>query len=108
ELASSRIADWGQARVLIVGTGRYAARTVEAVRARGASDIRVFSPSGRAAAFAAKHGLTPVSEFADADADVVITCTSDAVVHADAFTPGRRVLVIDLGLPRNVDPAVGE
>jgi glutamyl-tRNA reductase len=29
-------------------------------------------------------------------------------VHADAFTPGRRVLGIDLGLPRNVDPAVGE
>ena len=28
-------------------------------------------------------------------------------MHADAFTPGRRVLVIDLGLPRNVDPAVG-
>jgi glutamyl-tRNA reductase len=38
---------------------------------------------------------------------VVITCTADAVVHADAFVPGRRVLVIDLGLPRNVDPAVG-
>ena len=28
-------------------------------------------------------------------------------MHADAFTPGRRVLVIDLGLPRNVDPSVG-
>ncbi|WP_137843785.1 glutamyl-tRNA reductase [Microbacterium sp. 2FI] len=109
ELASSRVADWSAARVLVVGTGRYAARTVEAVRARGAVDIRVFSPSGRAAAFAVKHALTSVSDFADAaaDADVVITCTTDAVVHADAFEPGRRVLVIDLGLPRNVDPAVG-
>ena len=69
----------------------------------------VFSPSGRAAAFAVKHGLQPVEDFADAAAaaDVVITCTADAVVHADAFVPGRRVLVIDLGLPRNVDPAVG-
>ncbi|MFE7844292.1 glutamyl-tRNA reductase [Microbacterium sp. NPDC057407] len=109
ELASSRIADWSAARVIIVGTGRYASRTVEAVRARGAADIRVFSPSGRASAFAAKHGLVPVEDFgvAAADADVVITCTADAVVHADAFTPGHRVLVIDLGLPRNVDPAVG-
>lgn len=109
ELASSRVADWAVARVVVVGTGRYAARTVEAVRARGAADIQVFSPSGRAAAFAAKHGLAPVADFADAaaDADVVITCTADAVVHADAFTAGRRVLVIDLGLPRNVDPAVG-
>jgi glutamyl-tRNA reductase len=107
--ARSRIADWSAARVVVVGTGRYAARTVEAVRARGAHDLRVFSPSGRASAFAAKHGLAPVEDFAAAaaEADVVITCTADAVVHADAFTPGHRVLVIDLGLPRNVDPEVG-
>ncbi|WP_344097354.1 glutamyl-tRNA reductase [Microbacterium deminutum] len=109
ELASSRVADWSAMRVLIVGTGRYAATTADALRARGALDLHVFSPSGRAAAFAAKHGLIADSSFADAagTADVVITCTADAVVHADAFAPGRRVLVIDLGLPRNVDPAVG-
>lgn len=109
ELASSRIADWSAARVLVVGTGRYAARTVEAVRARGAYDLQVFSPSGRATAFAAKHGLVPVEDFAlaAAVADVVVTCTADAVVHAEAFTAGHRVLVIDLGLPRNVDPDVG-
>jgi glutamyl-tRNA reductase len=109
ELASSRVADWSAANIVLVGTGKYAVRTVEALRARGARDIHVFSPSGRAEAFAAKHALTPVADFAAAvaDADVVITCTADAVVHADAFAPGRRVLVIDLGLPRNVDPAVG-
>lgn len=109
ELASSRIADWSVARVLIVGTGRYAATTVDAVRARGGVDLHVFSPSGRGAAFAAKHGLVAEASFADAAAlaDVVITCTTDAVVHADAFAPGRRLLVVDLGLPRNVDPAVG-
>lgn len=109
ELASSRVADWAAARVVLVGTGRYAARTVDALRARGAGDIHVFSPSGRAEAFAAQRGLLPVSDFATAaaEADVVITCTADAVVHADAFAPGHRVLVIDLGLPRNVDPAVG-
>jgi glutamyl-tRNA reductase len=109
ELASSRIADWSAARVLIVGTGRYASRTADAVRARGAVDLHVFSPSGRAAAFAAKHGLVAETSFPDAAAaaDVVITCTADAVVHADAFTPGKRLLVIDLGLPRNVDPSVG-
>ncbi|MCC2030845.1 glutamyl-tRNA reductase [Microbacterium allomyrinae] len=109
ELASSRVADWSASRVVVVGTGRYASRTVDALRARGAGDIHVFSPSGRAAAFAVKHGLVAVSDFraAVADADVVITCTADAVVHADMFAPAHRVLVIDLGLPRNVDPAVG-
>jgi len=109
ELASSRVADWSAANIVLVGTGKYAVRTVEALRARGAGDIHVFSPSGRAEAFATKHALTPVADFAGAvaEADVVITCTADAVVHADAFVPGRRMLVIDLGLPRNVDPAVG-
>jgi glutamyl-tRNA reductase len=109
ELASSRVAEWAAARIVVVGTGKYAVRTVEALRARGAGDIHVFSPSGRAEAFAAQHGLIPVSDFPAevAAADVVITCTAAAVVHADAFTPGHRVLVIDLGLPRNVDPAVG-
>jgi len=110
ELASSRVADWSAARIVLVGTGRYAARTVDALRARGAGDIHVFSPSGRAEGFAVQRGLLPVTDFAAAaaHADVVITCTADAVVHADAFASGRRVLVIDLGLPRNVDPAVGE
>ncbi|MBW9093364.1 glutamyl-tRNA reductase [Microbacterium jejuense] len=110
ELASSRVADWSAARIVLVGTGRYAARTVDALRARGAGDLHVFSPSGRAEGFAVQRGLLPVTDFAAAaaQADVVITCTADAVVHADAFTSGRRVLVIDLGLPRNVDPAVGE
>ncbi|MGN6221920.1 MAG: glutamyl-tRNA reductase [Microbacterium sp.] len=109
ELASSRVSDWAAARIVLVGTGRYAARTVDALRARGAGDIHVFSPSGRAEGFAVQRGLLPVTDFAAeaAQADVVITCTADAVVHADAFVPGRRVLVIDLGLPRNVDPAVG-
>lgn len=109
ELASSRVSDWAAARIVLVGTGRYAARTVDALRACGAGDIHVFSPSGRAEGFAVQRGLLPVTDFAAeaAQADVVITCTADAVVHADAFVPGRRVLVIDLGLPRNVDPAVG-
>lgn len=109
ELASSRVSDWSAARIVLVGTGRYAARTVDALRARGAGDIHVFSHSGRAEGFAVQRGLLPVTDFAAeaAQADVVITCTADAVVHADAFVPGHRVLVIDLGLPRNVDPAVG-
>lgn len=109
DLASSRVTDWAAARIVIVGTGRYAATTVGALRAHGAEDIHVFSPSGRADAFAAARGLSVAPSFADAAAvaDVVITCTTDAVVHPDAFVPGRRMLVIDLGLPRNVDPAVG-
>ena len=115
ELASSRIADWSRTRVLIVGTGQYAATTVAALRDRGAEDVTVFSPSGRAARFALRLGLTASVDLiaALAAADVVITCTTSAapVVTAAQLSPlpsagTQRRIVIDLGLPRNVHPDV--
>ena len=47
-------------RALIVGTGSYAGATVADLRARGLSDIAVYSASNRAEAFAAGHGLRAV------------------------------------------------
>ena len=105
ELASSRIADWSEASVLIVGTGQYAATTVAALRDRGARDIRVFSRTGRGPAFAAKHGITNSTNF---QVDVVIACTANTVLGPDYFVGSSRRLVIDLGLPRNIEPIVSE
>lgn len=115
DLTESRIADWAEQRILLVGTGEYAATTVAALRDRGVRDIAVHSPSGRAAKFALKHGLRAVDApgyaAEAASADLVITCTTAdghvldaAVLHAGGDV--RRKLVIDLGLPRNVDPDV--
>jgi glutamyl-tRNA reductase len=120
DLASSRVTDWSAARVLLVGTGSYARATVAALRDRGVVDVAVHSPSGRAAAFAARRGLRPIdgAELAAEAvvADVVITCTTaeSHVLDASVLTAGRAVadtarerqLVIDLGLPRNVSPDV--
>ncbi|MFG6444903.1 glutamyl-tRNA reductase [Microbacterium sp. P07] len=131
DLADSRITDWSKLRVLLIGTGSYAAVTLAALRDHGAEDISVHSPSGRAAAFAAKHGIRAVApeRFPSAaiHADLVITCTTAEhhVLSAATFAAGRgaydvavaaasgcpiaapeRRLVIDLGLPRNVDPDV--
>ncbi|HEU4808347.1 MAG TPA: glutamyl-tRNA reductase [Homoserinimonas sp.] len=110
ELAASRIADWAETRVLLIGTGQYAATTVAALRDRGAEDIIVYSPSGRAAQFAARLSLSAAESLsaAAADADLVIACTSreQPVLTTAELTPGRRRLVIDLGLPRNVSPEV--
>ena len=106
ELASSRIADWSGTRVLLVGTGQYAATTVKALRDRGVSDITVFSPSGRAAPFSLKYSLTSATDLRTAigAVDVVITCTTNTVVAAHHVPPSDRLLLIDLGLPRNIDP----
>lgn len=108
DLASSRIADWSQSSVLIVGTGRYAATTVAALRAHGTSDLRVYSHAGRAEAFATKYGLHAETDLQSAlDVDVAITCTDGWVIGQESFHGSRRRVVIDLGLPRNVDRAVG-
>ncbi|HEY9498370.1 MAG TPA: glutamyl-tRNA reductase [Terrimesophilobacter sp.] len=110
ELAASRFGDWSELSVLLVGTGRYAATTVAALRERGASSIAVFSPTGRGNAFAASHGLRPAGDLRAelADADLVVTCTAHEgyVISAGDFGGARRMLVIDLGLPRNVNPDV--
>lgn len=95
--------------MLLVGTGSYAATTIAALRDRGATNIQVFSPSGRAPWFAAKHDLVAARDLRQAigESDVLITCTSSEVpVVAPAdLDDGVRRIVIDLGLPRNVDPA---
>jgi glutamyl-tRNA reductase len=108
ELTSSRVTDWAHARVLVVGTGQYAGTTVAALHDRGATDISVFSPSGRAAKFALKNGLTLQEDLSEAiaAADVVITCTASLAVLPEHVTNDDRRIVIDLGLPRNVDPLV--
>ena len=108
ELATSRVPDWALARVLIVGTGQYAATTVAALRDQGATMLSVFSPSGRGDSFGAKYGVTVQRDLPGAmlDADVVITCTSTTVIGTSAIIGSERRLIIDLGMPRNVDPAI--
>ena len=127
-MAESRIGDWAEAPVLLIGTGAYAGATVAGLRERGARRILVHSPSGRAQRFAADRGVSAVApgEFRDAlaEATLVIGCSrvDEPVLGADdlcAGRPGSEVpgsaasavpsggssrLLIDLGMPRNIDP----
>jgi glutamyl-tRNA reductase len=108
DLAASRVTDWADVAVLVVGTGRYAATTIAALRARGARDIRVFSATGRADAFATRYEVRAEHDLASAiaGAAVVLTCTARYVITPADVTDGTRRLIVDLGLPRNVDPEV--
>lgn len=118
DLAESRVRDWSRIRVLLIGTGKYAGASLAALRERGVADVQVHSPSGRAEKFALSHGVSAVPagglNAALARAHLIVTCTT---VRDYALTPGHfeqarqqdgieRRLVIDLGLPRNVDSAV--
>ena len=110
DLADSRVTDWDDVRVLLVGTGQYAATTIAALRGRGAGDVRVFSATGRAQQFAARYGIRPERDLREAiaDADIVMTCTARYTVTPDDIPDTSPRLIIDLGLPRNVDPAVAD
>jgi len=132
DLASHSITDWPGTRVLLVGTGRYATSCLEALRDRGVAHLTVWSPSGRGDEFAQRHGLTLVRGHAVAAAasrvEVIVCCTTSpelvvtptlldgscpVTTHMAAQCPvgqaevhPRRRVIIDLGLPRNVDPQV--
>jgi glutamyl-tRNA reductase len=98
DLAESRVEDWSGIRVLLVGTGAYAGASLAAIADRGATDVGVYSPSGRGERFAARHGIRLVEkdDFAReaARADLVVTCTtaSGSVLDGAILEHGRRVL----------------
>ncbi|WP_308798374.1 glutamyl-tRNA reductase [Agromyces silvae] len=112
DLAESRITDWSGTRVLLVGTGRYAGASLAALRDRGASDIAVYSPSGRGSKFAASHDV-PSIDRADyarsaAEADVIITCTlaEHFVVDRAVLASGREQLAVETAPVRTLGGAV--
>lgn len=115
DLAESRVPAWDRANVLLIGTGAYAGTTWAALRERGVPSIGVASPSGREQVFAQRDGVRAVSASARhvalAQADLVITSTRVQALDVAGLRRARAgierpLLVIDLGLPSNVDKGV--
>ena len=113
--------DLSTSRVLLVGTGSYAGASLTALQARGAHEVAVYSPSGRAEEFAADRGLKAVSlhDLPDhlADAHLVLSCSGargpviDAAMVADARARSggaapRPIVLVDLALRHDIDPSV--
>ena len=108
---------WSGARVVVIGTGALADAAVGAMQGRGAAIVGVHSPSGRAAEFAAMHGLEALAEAellaAVRGADVVLACSGGEgfVLSAEAVRDARAgvatpLTIVDLSLERDVEPAV--
>ncbi|NNG20786.1 glutamyl-tRNA reductase [Naumannella sp. ID2617S] len=102
------------ARVLVVGAGSMAALAAHTVAQRGARVVCVNRTLARAEKLAEAVGghARPLTELdaAIADTDVLITCTGARGLR---ITPGQLIAgavrgVLDLALPADVDPAVGD
>jgi glutamyl-tRNA reductase len=105
-------------RVLVVGAGSMGALAATTLCRRGA-DVVVISRTTSSAARLAESLGARAADLADlpaelAAADVLVTCTgstglvvgTDVVTAAMAQRPGRSLVVVDLALPRDVDPGV--
>jgi len=112
-------------KAVLVGAGAMGALAAAHLRRAGAAEITVLNRTlDRAARLAeksveaglpARAGLLPELPAALAEADLLVACTGaiGTVVEAGAVAQGtvgrsRPLVVCDLGLPRDVDPAVAE
>ena len=118
DLAEQRIGSLQGRRVLVVGAGSMGALSATTLARRGA-DVVVSSRTGASAdrlAAAIGGRATELGRLPDelAAADVLVTCTgatglvvtTEVVTAAMAGRTGRPLVVVDLALPRDVDPGV--
>ncbi len=98
---------------LIIGTGAYARVVAAELRTRGCQRLLVHSPSGRADAFAQRHGAVPVGAQAlvgaMSEVDLVVACSGQSAGMLDepmlaAVVARRRapLPIIDLALHPHV------
>ncbi|OFW36831.1 MAG: glutamyl-tRNA reductase [Acidobacteria bacterium RIFCSPLOWO2_12_FULL_67_14] len=108
-------------RVLVVGAGEIGALTAHHLRSHGVAEIVITSrTAAHAEALAAETGgrAVPWSDMPRAmgRADIVVTATGSqrpiiTRAEVEAVTGRRRpdpLFIIDIAVPRDVDPAVGE
>lgn len=112
-------ADLTGKRVLVLGAGAMAGLATATVSRRGAHSVTVVNRSAENAArlageYGARTALLADLEAELALADVVVSCTGatgvlvTTAMAAAANPEGRPLAVIDLALPHDVDPAVGD
>ncbi len=121
ELAESIFTALGSSAVLLLGAGDTARQVARALGERGAGWLRFANRSAeRAAAFRREFPHAKAVAFEDRlealrASDVVVASTAapepiltrDEVEGALRRRPARPMLIVDLGVPRNVEPEAG-
>ena len=120
-VASEYLGDLDGAQVMVIGAGQMGSGVASTLRSRGVADVVVANRTiARAEQLAADIGARaiPLTEIADTlvDTDVLLTSTASSEVLVEramvemvmACRDGKPLLVVDVALPRDVDPGVGD
>ncbi|MGQ9823597.1 MAG: glutamyl-tRNA reductase [Desulfotomaculales bacterium] len=120
ELARQELGDLNGRSVLVIGAGKMSGLAARYLVANGVSGVIVSNRSyDRAVALAREFGGRAVrfDRLYECllEAEIVISCTAAAhyVVHYEQVAqvlsrrPGARILMVDIAVPRDVDPRVG-
>jgi glutamyl-tRNA reductase len=121
DLAHTIFGDLDETRILLLGAGEIGEKTAKAFQSRGAGSLTVASRRLERAmelATSLKASALPFEQREDRlwEFDVIVGSTSapgtvvsrDAVKAAMHRRPARPLFLIDLALPRDVDPQVAE
>jgi len=119
ELAKQIFEDFSDKRALLVGAGEMIELAIGTLQKQGLESIAVANRTPeRAATLAAEfgasaHGLDELEKLLS-DSDMVLTCiggdapilTMELIARALEGRRNRPLFVIDIGVPRNADPAI--
>jgi glutamyl-tRNA reductase len=118
DLAKGVLGDLGKCHILVIGAGEAGRLVAQAAMERGARSLSIFNRSReKAVTLAGSLGSERVVSDLDealAEADVAISCTAapHAVVKLPQMEevmrrrPGRPLVVIDIAVPRDIDPEI--
>ncbi len=119
DLATKIVGDLSSCKILVVGAGETGRLVAKAAKKRGASQIIVYNRSReRASALAEALGTAMVASGNLMEelstADIAISCTAaphivlklHQVQKAMSTRPNRPLVIIDIAVPRDVDPEV--
>lgn len=121
DLAADIVGDLKKCRLLVIGAGEAGRLVAKVAKERGTSEIIIASRTlERASALASKLGGKPVrhSNLPEelCSANIVVTCAGapryvlhfDHVAQAMKTRTKQPLVIIDIALPRNVEPEVGK
>ena len=120
-VAAEHLGTFEGSKVLVIGAGQMATGLASTLRARGVEHVWIANRTLERAQEAAERigaQAIPLSEIADTlvDADVMLSSTASTQVLVERATVemvmacrgGKPLLIVDVALPRDIDPGVRE